>query len=389
MTTLESLANPLERLQVLPEVMNWRGLWNNTTQFYRNDVVLSPLTTAPYLLTRLALLGGLDPSLVPANWTELSPTTGGITGLTAGNGISITGTPTLPQINNTGVLQVVAGTGITNVGTAEQPELRNTGLTSLNVGTGLSSTGGQTPTLANTGVISITTTAGSGITITGSPNAPTVVNSGILAVNAGSGISITSVPSANQPTIANTGVISITAGSGITISGPTQTPTISATASAADPLASAITVGGVFPSAIPAGSTGSTAVIVSPTSQLALQLANGSPDPNGTWVLDITSYCFNLTAPSGGSMTITTGIEDTTTGGGPYTYTGIAGTGTTYVGTPPLYFSVNKIYIDVAAARATGLRVLDTLLVSNDTGGDLQNTSVGLITATYFPNGIQ
>jgi uncharacterized protein YjeT (DUF2065 family) len=367
--------------------MNWRGLWTNTTQFYQNDVVLSPITTAPYLLTRLALLGGLDPSLVPANWTELAPATGGITGLTAGNGISITGTPTIPQLNNTGVLQVVAGTGITNVGTASQPELRNTGLISLNVGTGLASSGGQTPTLTNTGVLSITTTAGSGITITGSSNAPTVVNSGILAVNAGAGITIAPVPSANQPTIANTGVISITAGSGIIISGPPQTPTISSSAIAADPVATTIPLSSIFVP-IPAGATGTNVLSLSPTSLLAQHLASGSPDPNGTWILDLTSFVFLNIIPAGGTQTITTGVEDNTTVGGPYTYTGVVGTGTTFLNTPPCYVSLNKFFLNVADARTAGLRDLNLFLVSNDTGGDLLNTGAGVITATYYPNGV-
>ena len=386
MTTLESLANPLERLQVLPDVMNWRGLWNNTTQFFQNDVVLSPITTAPYLCVRLALLGGSDPSIATADWTELAPATGGITGLSAGNGISITGTPTIPQINNTGVLQVIAGTGITNVGTASQPELRNTGLTSLSVGTGLSSSGGQTPTLANTGVLSIT--GGTGITISGPPQTPTVINSGILALTAGAGITITPTPSANQPTIANGGVLSITAGTGITISGSAQTPTISATATAADPVATYIPLSSTF-GTIPATNTGTLTLALSPTSLLAQHLANGSPDPNGTWILDLTSFVFDNQPPTGGSMTITTGVEDNTTVGGPYTNNGVSGTGTTNIASPPAFASLNKFYLNVADARTAGLRDLNLFLVSNDTGGDIINTGAGLITATYYPNGIQ
>lgn len=88
-------------------------------------------------------------------------------------------------------------------------------------------------------------------------------------------------------------------------------------------------------------------------------------------------------------MTITTGVEDTSTVGGPYTYLGVAGTGTTLVSTPPAFISLNKFYLNVAAARAMGMRDLTTFLVSNDTGGDLINTGAGLITATYYPNGIQ
>lgn len=387
--SLETLTNPLERLQLLPDGMNWRGLWNNTTQFYQNDVVLSPLTTAPYILTRLALVGGLDPSLVPADWTDLAPATGGITGLTAGQGISITGTPTIPQINNTGILTLTAGNGITNVGTATDPELRNAGITTLNVGTGIGSSGGQTPTLTNTGVRTITTTAGSGITITGSPNAPTVVNSGILALTAGAGITISPVPAPNQPTIVNSGVVSITGGTGITISGPASTPTISANLSVADPIVSIIPTSAVFLPIAPA-STGSIPLAINPASLLAQHILNGSPDPNGLWILDCSTYSFYNFAPAGGTNSVVVAIEDTSTGGGPYTYAGVAGTGTIVLnGSPPYFSSLGKFYLDVAACRATGVRVLDNLLLSNDTGGNLDNTSAGVICATYYPNGIQ
>lgn len=369
--------------------MNWRGLWTNTTQFYQNDVVLSPITTAPYILTRLALRGGADPSAAPADWAELAPATGGITGLVAGQGISITGTPTIPQINNTGILQVVAGTGITNVGTATDPELRNTGLIQLNVGTGLASTGGQTPTLTNTGVLSITTTPGSGISVTGSPSAPTLTNTGILGLVGGTGLTVSPVPSAQFPTLLNTGVLQVLAGTGIAVTGPATTPTISMTTTSADPTAtflSAATAG-----TIPAATTATIPVVLSGTSTLAQHLLTGSPDPNGTWILDVGSYVFENAAPAGGTNTIVLGIEDVTTGGGPYTYLGVPGTGTVNVSgiNPPYFVSLNKLYIDVAAARATGLRVFDNLLISNDTGGDLNNTGWSGIPATYYPNGIQ
>lgn len=389
MATLESLTNPLDRLQVLPTGMNWRGLWNNTTQFYQNDVVLSPLTTAPYLLTRLALAGGADPSTAPADWAELAPATGGITGLTAGNGISITGTPTIPQINNTGVLSVVAGTGITNTGTAEQPILQNTGITALNVGTGIGSTGGQTPTLSNTGVISITTTPNSGITITGNPQQPTIVNSGILALTAGAGISINPVPAPNQPTIVNAGVVQVNAGTGITISGPTATPTISLTASAQDPIATMLSLVLIGP--VNAGQTQPNSVLFpNPASELAQQLLNGSPDPNGEWVLDFSGICGYVAPPAGGTNSIVIAIEDNTTTGGPFTYTGVAPYGTIFLsGNPPNYFDLGKFVLNVAACRATGFRVLDTFLISNDTGGLFSPMSFGCVPCYYYPNGLQ
>lgn len=387
--SLSSLDNPLERLASLPNVMNWRGLWDNTTQYFRNDVVISPVDSAAYIALNLSTLGGGDPSTaLPSEWLILSPGVGGITSVTAGAGISITGTPTIPQINNTGVTSLVAGTGITNVGTATDPELRNTGLLSLNVGTGLNSTGGQTPILTNTGVLSITTTPSSGISITGSSNAPTITNTGILSVTTPGSSGILIAGTAQNPQIFNDGVLSVGAGAGIAIGGTAQNPTITLTATVSPPIISQFQTS-TFGSIAPA-TTGGAVCLVQPTSVLYDHLLNGSPDPNGLWVLDMTNVCFYVTAPAGGTNSLTVGIEDISTLGGPYTYTGVPGTGTIQLdGNPPQFFSMGKFYLDVASARATGLRELNQILVSNDTGGTLTNTSWGGVIASYYPNGIQ
>lgn len=383
MSLSSALSNPLERLTVLPDAMNWRGVWNNTTQYYRNDVVLSPADTAAYIALTVSALGGGDPSVNP-DWTVLSPATAGVLGITAGAGISIGGTPTLPVITNTGLLSATAGLGITNTGTTSDPIFENTGVLSLTVGTGLSSTGGSAPTIANTGVLSIV--GGSGVTVVGS-NIPTIANTGVVSLNViAPGLTSTG---GQTPTIANTGVQSITGGTGIVVSGPPNAPTLTLTAAGASPVLSLIT--NVTPSGVIAnGATLGIGASPSPTSLLADHLLNGSPDPNGVWVLDLTGYTYYVAPPSGGTNTITLSIRDAVTPGSPFIYPGVSGTGVVDVDpNRPLYLSLGKFYLDVVACRALGFRVLTAVLVANDTGQQIFPTGSGAIPAYYYPNGIQ
>lgn len=391
MSLVTSLDNPLERLQVLPNAMNWRGVWNNTTQYYRNDVVLSPIDTASYIALNVSVLGGADPSLTPADWQILASATTGVIGLTAGPGIAIGGTPTLPTVSNTGVLVATAGTGITNTNTATNPQFENTGILSLSVAApGLSSTGGQNPTITNTGVLSVVS-GGPGVQVTGT-NIPTILNTGVLGLTAvAPGLLLTPAPTLQTPQLQNTGVLSIAGGPGIIVGGSPQNPTLTLSATSSPPILSLITTTSIpGGGSIPTGTTGSSTLFPSGTSQIALDLLNGVGDPFGTWVLDLTGFTFYVDAPAGGTNTITLAIEDTTTGGGPYTYTGIVGTGNVNVDTTrPLYLSAGKFYLDVAACRATGFRKLSTLLVSNDTGATITPTGFGAVPCYYYPNGIQ
>lgn len=51
---------------------------------------------------------------------------GGVTSITAGTGIAVTGTASVPIVSNTGVLSVTAGTGISVTGTATAPVINAT-----------------------------------------------------------------------------------------------------------------------------------------------------------------------------------------------------------------------------------------------------------------------
>jgi len=101
--------------------------------------------------------------LVAGTNVTLSPSTGfgqevtvnatqvpdGVQTITAGTGVSLTGTIVDPIINNTGVLSVSAGTGISTSGTPSAPVINNAGVLSVSAGTNISITGTATAPIVN------------------------------------------------------------------------------------------------------------------------------------------------------------------------------------------------------------------------------------------------
>ncbi len=116
--------------------------WNPVEYYVVNDIVYDPIL-AYQCIQANGPLTPQQPSLSPLYWSPITSGGGAITGVIAGTGILVTdpGGPT-PTINNSGILSLVAGAGV-----------------------GVS--GGQNPTLSNTGVLSAT--AGAGISITPGP----------------------------------------------------------------------------------------------------------------------------------------------------------------------------------------------------------------------------
>jgi len=103
MASLESLSNPLERLSVLPTAMNLRinplggpPLWSATTQYFINDVVISPITEGAFVLSggatnQTAIRGGPDPSAdTTGNWLNMTGGGGGYTTVFT-SGVAIVG----------------------------------------------------------------------------------------------------------------------------------------------------------------------------------------------------------------------------------------------------------------------------------------------------------
>lgn len=79
---------------------------------------------------------------------------GNVQSVSAGTGISITGTASDPVVNNTGILSVGAGTGIAVGGTSTAPVVYNNGVRSLTAGYGMSLGGtANDPVVNNEGCI--------------------------------------------------------------------------------------------------------------------------------------------------------------------------------------------------------------------------------------------
>jgi len=71
MSALYPLQDPLSRGVYLPTTMAFRGTWNATTQYYPNEVAVSPIDGNAYLTT-VPIRGGSDPSTGVATWTNIS-----------------------------------------------------------------------------------------------------------------------------------------------------------------------------------------------------------------------------------------------------------------------------------------------------------------------------
>lgn len=97
--SVDTLSNPLERVRVLPTMMNWRGVWSVSDQYYNSDVVSSPIDSSLYVLNVTSLSGGSDPSL-SVDWTAITTTgAAGVTSVSAGTGITVDNTnPSVPEV---------------------------------------------------------------------------------------------------------------------------------------------------------------------------------------------------------------------------------------------------------------------------------------------------
>lgn len=131
----------------------------------------------------------------------------GISSLTAGTAISLTGTTTAPTINNTGVISATAGSGITLSSSTGAITITNNGVRTLTAGSGINITGGaNTPTIANSGILSIAT-SGAGISASTTSGATTLQNTGVVSLSADSGIALTG--STGAISVKNVGVVSV------------------------------------------------------------------------------------------------------------------------------------------------------------------------------------
>lgn len=170
-----------------PTWAQWANISTNALGIPYDPTVAKPLGDG-YVITY---------QLSTNRYVAAAAAAGGMTGVNAGVGISLSGPTTNPTITNTGVTSINAGTAITLSGPTSTPTVTG-------------------PTL----------NAGAGISVTGPSTNPTVTNTGILAVAAGTGIGVSTV--GGTTTVSNTGVTGINAGTNITITGPSTNPTITA-----------------------------------------------------------------------------------------------------------------------------------------------------------------
>lgn len=119
------MTTQLETLQQFPLTLQWRDAWEATTQYVKNDAVISPTDRSVYVLIRTSELGGDDPA-VNTNWFPITSSTSGVTDIKAIDGVKNSGTGTNAILENTGILSVRPGSNISITGTANNPVINGT-----------------------------------------------------------------------------------------------------------------------------------------------------------------------------------------------------------------------------------------------------------------------
>jgi hypothetical protein len=416
--SVSGLETPFQRLAALPQTMNWRGVWSITENYLLNDVVEDTTVSSTYILTGIvSLVGGQNPALSP-NWSELSGTSVGISGVTPGAGIAVDNTtPTQPIISNSGVLQVQGGVGVSvdnsdpqnpiiNSSAVQQiaagpgifvdstnpfiPVVANIGVRQIivNPGTGLVSTGGPTPTLVNTGVLSVA--GGVGIQTTQLGASVLITNTGVATLNQGAGISITG-PSIS-PTVANDGVLSVASGdSSITVDNTDpQNPIVIGNTPTLTQAFSAASFNGTL--SVSPGTASAFSFTSTPGSLWLSYFQNGPPDTTGVFMLDLTHMSYNLVSTGSPTMGANNTILIELLGFPSGVYVSPIYLNSFYipVGTEfPISGNFGQIYIDITAARAAGVTDPGALKIINNTNGRLTMSSYGNSYCQYFPLGLQ
>ncbi|RLC69203.1 MAG: hypothetical protein DRH97_00490 [Chloroflexi bacterium] len=166
-------------------------------------------------------------------------------------------------------------------------------------------------------VTSVAATAGTGISISGSPittsGTLTIGNTGVTSNVAGSGISVSGATGA--VTIANTGVTSIVAGTNISISGATGAVTINSTDQFAGTVTSVATSSGTFVD-ITGGTITTSGTITGDLSATGTASASTYLRGDNTWASIPGGYTsWTLAGDSGANQAITDGNTATIAGG--------------------------------------------------------------------------
>lgn len=305
------LDTPYKRFAALPQAVNWRGTWDAQTEYFQNDIVLSPLDSAAYIQISASstIQGGGDPSTNP-DWFQFGSGAGGVQEIRSDPWISVSNT-TNPTITNVGVRDFTLSPDLNNLGTATDPVLECTGVLQVVPGLGIDIQMSPLaiPQLFNTGVREVTGQNGiaiiDGLTpqdkkiyytglgtltspqpgLTVGPGAtPLVTNTGLFSVATGVGIANSSTP--QTPDLSNTGLLSVV-GSGITVSPAGGAGAV--TLSTVHPAVSQVgTIAAVMTPATlnTTNPTGRIAVTQTAGTDWATSISTGVPYATGTYVLD-------------------------------------------------------------------------------------------------------
>ena len=390
------MSTSLDALIALPTTMMWRGLWDVSVQYVKNEVVVSPLDNRTYILLDTASLDGSDPSLNPAWFVFTGIGGAGVSSVQIQDGLANIGSNTNPIIENDGVIEVKQGTGgIFITGTPNNPIINCLGVNGFNQGLGILVNGNE---IINNGIRHIA--VGGGLTISGLFD-KTLNTNNILSVTTGQGISnigtaqyiqldnigatqlttsptsgITLSATTGDITCSNNGVLTLTAGSGISIIGNT----ISTSEAVLCKLFNTITSSSGFP-LNKYNQAFVDFTVTSPFFNSCMQ--NGAPDPNGLFTIDLSSFSFYtygdtlLTTLSLGIFAIDTITNKSCQ---------IAGN-RSYPNNPVAFYPTLGIINmpPVSTLRAAGLRSLTRLLFST-LNAEYILTSTGPVTAVYYPS---
>jgi len=333
--------------------MNWLGVWDETTSYFKNDVVISPSTQELYILTELlTLTGGDDPStpIIPRSpWTlTLRVSVSGVTSVSQGDGITIDNTnPLQPRISNAGVLSVTTvdlpTAGLRNDGTAADPLIVNNGVLQIIPGYGINTAFTENGTLVeNTAILSIQRVGIGTYLTTGS--SPTITNTGVTGLTPGDNISILDI----------SGQLIVSANGGL------LTQVYSFTSSM-DPLT------------VPREGEIGILTDINPIGLLQQIMATGSPALNGGFVLDFSAWAvklegnpiaYNYPIPPFNRL-IFSAIDSNTNTSFVISALQIGlrfGQDLPY---PYPYISLPSMVLDIGRARAAGLRTISAITIQN------------------------
>jgi len=116
------MTTQLQTLRAFPNTIQWLKEWDSTTQYVKNDTVISPTDMSLYILTVTSELGGDDPA-TNTNWFPVTaPSFIGVSDIrTDGAYINNTGTATNVILTSYGAHKLVPGANISITGTTSNP----------------------------------------------------------------------------------------------------------------------------------------------------------------------------------------------------------------------------------------------------------------------------